>query len=271
LAETVPGIDMIISGGTKRFMKRPVIRKSTLITTGYYEGRAMGKLAIRLQGKVTGWISRKEMNFLDRQIEAAEGKMDSPQGKARYEALLTNRQSAEKLTLYEPDMVNLTPSYADDQTVAAMINEYRQKLENSSGSGQGTTAARGEQVHYTGHEACAKCHLARHRFWAATGHFKAFDSLAPKNAQADPDCIPCHVTGYMHRTGYWPKAPKESLRGVQCEVCHGAGSLHTADPQSYSLVHLPLAPRCMDCHTEEQDGDFEYFRDKGLVCSEEMP
>jgi len=268
LPETVSGIDVIISGGSKRFMKRPTIRNRTLITTGYYEGRAVGDLAIHLEGKVMGWISRKEIDFLDRQIEAAKAKMNSPQGKARYDALLENRRSAEKLTLYEPDMVNLTPSFADDQKVAAMITEYRQSLKKSSGTSPVPAAAPGEQVHYTGHEACASCHEARHRFWLTTDHSRAFDSLAPKNAQADPDCIPCHVTGYMRRTGYWPKAPREDLRGVQCEVCHGIGSLHAADPQSYSLVHLPLAPRCMDCHTEKQDGDFDYLRDKGKICRE---
>lgn len=268
LPETVPGIDVIISGGSKRFMKRPTIRNGTLITTGYYEGRAVGDLTIHLEGKVMGWISRKEMDFLDKQIEAAKVKMNSPQGKARYNALLENRQSAEKLTRYQPDMVNLTPSFADDQKIAAMITEYRQSLKKSSGTSRVPAAASGEKVHYTGHEACARCHEARHRFWLTTDHSRAFDSLAPKNAQADPDCIPCHVTGYMRRTGYWPKAPKEDLRGVQCEGCHGIGSLHAADPQSYSLVRLPLGPRCMDCHTESQDGNFDYFRDKLLVCAE---
>jgi 2',3'-cyclic-nucleotide 2'-phosphodiesterase (5'-nucleotidase family) len=268
LAETVPGIDMIISGGTKRFMKRPVIRNRTLITTGYYEGRATGKLLVHLEGKVAGWISRKELDFLDRQIEAARTKADTPQGKQRVSNLLKNMESAEKLTLYEPDMVSLTPSYSDDPEIAAMINEYRKDLKNRPGGSPVTTVTPREQVRYTGHEACADCHEARHRFWLTTGHYTAFDSLAPKNAEADPDCIPCHVTGYMRRTGYWPKAPKENLRGVQCESCHGVGSLHAADPENYSLVHLPLAPLCMDCHTQEQDGDFDYFRDKGKVCAE---
>lgn len=268
LAEIVPGIDMIISGGTKRFMKRPVIRNSTLITTGYYEGRAIGKLLMHLEGNVQGWISLKELDFLDRQIEAAERKMETPQGKQRYENLVNNRDSAAKLTLYEPDMVNLTPSFPDDPKVAAMITDYRKALKKSPGSSPGLAAAPSEQVRYTGHEACAKCHEARHRFWLTTDHARAFESLAPKNAEADPDCIPCHVTGYMRRTGYWPKAPKEDLRGVQCETCHGVGSLHATTPESYSLVHLPLAPLCMDCHTDEQDEDFNYIRDRKAVCAE---
>ena len=268
LSEKVSGIDVIVSGGTKRFMKRPTIKGATLVTTGYYEGRAIGDLSVHLEGKVMGWISQKEMDFLDRQIEAAKKKIESPQGKARHDTLIENRRSAEKLTLYEPDMVNLTPSFPDDPKVAAMITEYRQQLKSSSAAAAASPAVPGEQISYTGHEACAQCHEARHRFWLTTGHFKAFDSLAPKNAQADPDCIPCHVTGYMRRTGYWPKAPRESLRGVQCEACHGVGSHHAADPQNYSLVHLPLAPRCMDCHTEEQDGEFDYFRDKLQVCAE---
>ena len=268
LAETVPGIDMIISGGTKRFMKRPLIRKSTLVTTGYYEGRATGKLTIHLDGEIKGWISAQELDYLKKQVQAAGQKTGTPAGQRRYDDLAEKRASADLLTLYEPDMVNLTPSFSDDLEITAMITEYRKNLKNRPGASPGLTAAPGEQVYYTGHEACAQCHEARHRFWLTTDHFKAFESLAPKNAEADPDCIPCHVTGYMRRTGYWPKAPKENLRGIQCESCHGVGSLHAANPESYSLVHLPSAPRCMDCHTEEQDGDFVYFRDRKAVCAE---
>ena len=270
LARENPDIDIIISGRTRRYMKRPLIQDKTLITSGYYEGRAMGRIVVHLDGDVRGWVSRQELDFMDKQIRTAEVKKEMPGGKGKLDALIEKRESANELTLYEPDMVNLDPSFSDDPQVVGMINDYRKGLIKSSVSSPIPAARSEEQVRYTGPKVCAGCHESRYRFWLTTDHSRAFDSLAPKNAGADPDCLPCHVTGYMRRTGYWPKAPREDLRGVQCEACHGVGSLHVGSPDRYSLLHLPAAPQCMDCHTEDQDGEFDYIRDRSLVCSEDM-
>ena len=121
----VPGIDIIISGGTKRFMKRPVVKGRTLVTSGYYEGRAMGRLVVQMEGGITGWASREELAFMDRQISEAEGGAGKPKGQAKLDALIEKRATAVKQTLYEPDMVHLDPSIPDDPQVAGMITEYR--------------------------------------------------------------------------------------------------------------------------------------------------
>jgi hypothetical protein len=269
LANTVPGIDIIISGGIKRYMKRPVIVKKTLITSGYYEGRAIGRLFLHLDGDIRGWISQDELDYLDKQMRAIEAKVKTPKDSETFKTLVEKRESAYELTLYEPDMVNLDPSIPDDPKVAGMIRDYRKALIKSSASSTEPAEPNNDQVRYTGPELCAGCHESRYRFWLTTNHFRAFESLAPKDAGADPDCIGCHVTGYMRPTGYWPKGPRKDLRGVQCEECHGVGSLHVRSPDLYSLLHLPAAPLCMNCHTQEQDEDFDYFRDRGLVCREE--
>ena len=269
LVKAVPGIDILISGGTKRFMRRPVIESGALVTSGYYEGRAVGKLVMELDGEIKGWISRQELNLMDKQIKAAVKKVGTPAGKLRHDTLVEKREEARQWTKYKPDLINLDPSFADDPQVASMITDYRKKLAENSVNSPGPEAGIGEQERYTGSEVCAGCHDSRYRFWQTTDHFRAFDSLSPKSAVGDPDCLPCHVTGYMRRTGYWPKAPREDLRGVQCEACHGVGSLHAKSPDLYSLLHLPAAPQCMDCHTQDQDDDFDYLRDRVLVCSED--
>ncbi len=268
LVRSVPGIDILISGGTKRFMRRPVNESRTLLTSGFYEGRAIGKLVIEQAGRIKGWIPRQELDFMDQQIKAAEEKAGTTAGKSHLDELRKKREEARHLTPYKPDLINLDPSFANDPQVASMIADYRKKLAESSVNNTGPPAGIEEQERYTGAEVCAGCHDSRYRFWLTTDHSRAFDSLAPKNAGADPDCVPCHVTGYMRRTGYWPKAPREDLRGVQCEACHGVGSLHARSPDLYSLLHLPAAPQCMDCHTEEQDDDFDYLRDRKTVCAE---
>jgi len=268
LVEMIPGIDILVSGGTRRFMNRPLVQGKTLVTTGYYEGRAVGSLLIHEDGQIRGWILRKELDFLDKQISDARARDDSPGGKEKLEALLKKREPLREQTVYEARMVTLEPSFPDDPTVVEMITRYREELAKAQGNPALAAAGKSGQVRYTGPEACSGCHESRYRFWLTTDHARAFESLAPKKAGADPDCIGCHVTGYMRRTGYWPKAPRDDLRGVQCEACHGVGSLHVGSPEMYSLVHLPTAPQCLDCHTQEQDDDFDYLRDKGKVCGE---
>jgi len=268
LAKEVPGIDILITGGTKRYMNNPIIQEKTLITSGFYEGRSIGRLLINLEGDIDGWTSRKELDFFDKQIGIAETKTGTPAGQRNLDALREKRESAARGTLYEAAMVNLEPTFPDDPQVVSMISDYRKELAKNSVTSPAQNVRNEEKVRYTGPEACADCHDSRYRFWLTTDHATAFLSLAPKNAGADPDCLPCHVTGYKRRTGYWPKAPREDLRGVQCEACHGVGSLHVKSPDLYSLLHLPAAPQCMDCHTESQDDDFDYFRDRKAVCAE---
>ncbi len=268
LADTVPGIDVIISGGTKHYMKKPVIQNKTLVTSGFYEGRVIGKISIQLDGEITGWISRNELDYLDKDILTAETKTGTPAGKRKLDVLVQERESMNKLTLYESDMISLDPSIPDDPQVVSMISDYRKGLIKDSVISPAPTVRSEGKVFYTGPKVCSECHESRYRFWLTTDHSRAFDSLAPKNAGADPDCLGCHVTGYMRPTGYWPKGLREDLRGVQCESCHGVGSLHAGSPDLYSLLHLPAASQCMYCHTEEQDGDFNYFRDRKAVCAE---
>jgi len=271
LADIVPGIDVIISGGSKRLMKRPVILNKTLVSSGFYQGRVIGRLLVHLDGDITGWVSRNELDYLDKEIMNAQTKTGTPAGKRKLDALVQERKSMDNLTRYESDMISLTPSFPDDPQVADMISDYRKSLKKGSVVTPGPTTRSEGKVFFTGSKECLSCHESRYRFWLTTDHSRAFESLAPKDAEADPDCIGCHVTGYKRRGGYWPKAPREDLRGVGCEACHGVGSLHVGSPDRYSLLHLPSAPQCMDCHTEDQDDDFNYLRERSLVCSEEAP
>ncbi len=267
LAKAVNGIDIIIGGKSRRFMKKPVIEEGTIVTTGYYQGRAVGRITVSMDGEHRGWVSREELTFIQRQIDTARERVRSPGDEERLARLLENQKKAQALTRYDADMISLVPEIVDDPEVAAKIRKYRQNLKTRQSSG--TTGARVEApVHYIGADQCRKCHIGRYRFWSRTAHWAALRTLSVKDAEADPDCLPCHVTGYERLTGYWPKVPRKDLEGVQCESCHGIGSLHAQSPELYSLLHLPSAPQCMNCHTEEQDDDFDYLRDKPRVCAE---
>ncbi|MDF1536285.1 MAG: multiheme c-type cytochrome [bacterium] len=267
LARAVNGIDIIIGAKNRRFMKKPVIEEGTMVTTGYFQGRAVGQITVTLQGDHRGWASREELAFIRRQIDTARERVRTPGDEERLARLLENQEKAQALTLYDADMVNLTPDFTGDPDVAGIISAYRQGL-NAKQPGGTTGGGEEGPVRYIGAEKCRGCHEGRYRFWSRTPHRAALSTLALKDADADPDCVPCHVTGYERLTGYWPKAPRRDLEGVQCESCHGIGSLHAATPELHSLLHLPAAPQCIDCHTEEQDDDFDFLRDKVKVCAE---
>ena len=268
LARSVKGIDIILGGKSRRFMKKPTIVEGVLVTNGYYQGRAVGQITVSLQGQHLGWASREELTFIQRQIDTARERVRSPGDEERLSRLFENQEKARALTPYDYDMVSLVPEIADDTGVAAAIRNYRQSLKigHAADSSAPTNEA---PVRYIGADKCRQCHAGRYRFWSKTPHWAAFRTLSVKDAEADPDCLPCHVTGYERQTGYWRKKPRKELEGVQCEVCHGVGSLHAANPETYSLLHLPSAPQCLDCHTEEQDDDFNFLRDKKKICAEE--
>jgi len=121
LAREVDGIDIIIGGRDRKFMRKPKIAGSTLITSGYFQGRAVGKLTLSYDGPVRGWVSEEELGFLDKQADAAGERGD--QGKL--EDLKTRREAARQLTRYRNNMVVLDPSIPDDAHITSMIREYR--------------------------------------------------------------------------------------------------------------------------------------------------
>jgi hypothetical protein len=268
LARSVEGIDIILGGKSRRFMKKATIQEGVLLTNGYFQGRAVGQITVSLQGQHLGWASREELTFIQRQIDTASERVRSPGDEERLARLLENQEKARSLTPYDYDMVSLVPDIADDPGVAAAIRNYRQSLKIGHAA-DNSTPSKEAPVRYIGADKCRQCHAGRYRFWSKTPHWAAFRTLAIKDAEADPDCLQCHVTGYERQTGYWPKKPRKELEGVQCEVCHGVGSLHAANPETYSLLHLPSAPQCLDCHTRDQDDNFDYLRDRKRVCGEE--
>jgi 2',3'-cyclic-nucleotide 2'-phosphodiesterase (5'-nucleotidase family) len=174
LARTLEGIDIIIGGRSRRYMKKPVIENRTLITSGYFQGRAMGKLMIDYKGPIQGWISVQELAFMDRQIEAIGDRTRTPDDRKTRQDHRARREVAGKLSRYESDMVNLDPSIPDDPKVTDMIREYRKNLPGAVVSSQESSFSKGVSMSYAGPQSCIRCHEARHRFWVRTPQAKAY-------------------------------------------------------------------------------------------------
>lgn len=115
---------------------------------------------------------------------------------------------------------------------------------------------------------CRSCHTDIYNQWAKTPHAHAIDSLKKKNEHHNPECITCHVTSYL--TGgfmSWEKTPEYA--GVQCTQCHGRmdGHITFHSGQSTQRDAPPQVTQdiCLQCHTPDQDDDFDFERDKKLV------
>lgn len=136
-----------------------------------------------------------------------------------------------------------------------------------------------EPPKYVGVKTCKGCHKDQFQVWEKTKMAGAFELLKTdaakkisKDADKDPKCVACHVTGFNAEGGY--KIPDESkkeevdkakaLEGVQCENCHGPGAkyvpvmgkamggkaLDTKAAQEAGLV-IPDETTCQKCHSKE--------------------
>ncbi len=150
---------------------------------------------------------------------------------------------------------------------------------------------------YKGTKNCKKCHLKQFKSWKETNMSKAFEILKPgqraeqkkgvgldpkKDYSTDPECLPCHTTGYGQAGGFESEEKTPQLVGVSCEMCHGAGSEYTkkehmslknknyklAEIVKVGLISPVTGDRCTDvCHNEgspffKKDEPFEFKKRK---------
>jgi hypothetical protein len=270
LAARVPGIDLVIGGRTSTWLNPPMVVNGALIANGYFEGRAVGKLLLSAVPHRKEWVEGAKIDLLATRLAVARGG-NSPAVPPDLIAGLESEVAAARAgDRFDGTLVDMTSAIPDDPDTAALIAGYREQMAKTAESAASRAVTRPEEapVHFTGPAMCRDCHRARHLFWRATPHSRAFSTLGARNAAGDPDCLPCHTTGYLQPTGFAPATPRSYLRGVQCESCHGVGSLHGTLPESYRLVKTPPASMCLTCHTPDRDPRFDYGRMRSLVCGE---
>ena len=160
------------------------------------------------------------------------------------------------------------------------------------------SATAGEPA-YVGAKKCKSCHIKQYKSWEQTHMAQSFEVLKPgirpeekKKAgldpaadySTDPECLPCHTTGYGRPGGFESLEATPALVGVQCEACHGPGSEYLAkdkmslqnkeykraDLVATGLV-IPNGDTCTStCHNERspfavpgQAFDFEERKNQG--------
>lgn len=147
----------------------------------------------------------------------------------------------------------LDASVPDEPRAAKLVAEYRAWLQAESASAAPATF---EGPAYAGAAACGSCHAAQLANWNATVHAGAWKTLVrdPQGGASDPECVSCHVTGFLKPGG--PRRIEEStlFQGVQCESCHAPIAGHPGGAR-----HAPVGEAlCRTCHSATRDPDFDF-------------
>jgi len=229
LVSRLRGADVVIQGHSSEQMEAPRRIGDTLLMKGYMMGKHMGRLDL--------WLE------------------DDPERIAA---------GGPRLVGFEFKLIPLDESVEPDERVESIIADYREKLKERRFVFTRSEPAGAEG--FSGPEVCRKCHPAAYENWYSTAHAGAFGILTVKGDQYDPECLPCHTTGFGFASGY-PEGSAPGLDNVTCESCHGRGSGHAAIKGGKAGSGLKDEIRrevpedtCRVCHDEEQSPYFDYDR-----------
>ena len=232
LAREVPGIDIILGGFTRQITPTPRIEGTTMILHSGAKGMQLGRLGLQiLPGREGAWTARA----------------DARGGEAR---------------VYDWALVPLNTALPDHPALSALLEHHREELRSRNLAEQAVASPPPTpppaDPAYVGATACGACHPAQLRQWAASKHATALAALERKRQELNPECVPCHVTGYRDRGGYRLGAVKGAgvdMGSVQCEACHGFGREHRGKGKIRGRVAEAI---CRRCHSTENSPTFRY-------------
>lgn len=109
-----------------------------------------------------------------------------------------------------------------------------------------------------GSKSCQSCHEDEHRVWKTSRHAAAWQSLVRREAQYDPDCQRCHVTGYGWPGGFESVSKSMERLEVGCESCHGGSSEHCRQTSLKTSLATRAKDQCLRCHDAENSPRFDF-------------
>ena len=183
--------------------------------------------------------------------------------------LWLNKRDGSKIKDYKYEAVSLGEDIPPDPAVEKLIADYKQELKKKRFVFTDRTGLKGN---FAGPDKCKKCHARSFVNWSSTGHAKAFAALEKTGDQYDPECLPCHVTGYALPTGY---SGKDDLKNVTCEDCHGAAGVHcktmrpgdmkqAAVPRKGNIFRRVKEKVCTGCHDDYNSPEFDFKKFKEM-------
>ncbi|MFO0939385.1 MAG: multiheme c-type cytochrome [Pirellulales bacterium] len=216
-------------------------------------------------------------------IEGSKAKMVQVGVKGQYGGIVGVFDDAKEPIRYQK--IAISSQFKDSERMLQLFTEYQKRLKEAGFAKLGLTPAlHPTGKHFVSSEKCGECHTSAYDVWKESPHFHATDSIVAANNDRggiarhfDPECISCHVTGWVpqrfapYQTGYESLEKTPHLVGSGCENCHGPGSEHvkaeedgsdTATDKQKELrqeMILPLARaevKCLECHDIDNSPDF---------------
>jgi peroxiredoxin len=108
---------------------------------------------------------------------------------------------------------------------------------------------------YSGNAVCGVCHEVAQETWSYTTHAAAYDTLVRHGADANGECISCHVVGWGQSGGFRSPVETPELENVGCESCHGRGGPHLSPGH---VKDGDYAAVCIGCHDTKHSLGFAY-------------
>jgi hypothetical protein len=107
---------------------------------------------------------------------------------------------------------------------------------------------------------CKTCHVKTFKAQAETPHAKSLENLTDAGEETNPECLPCHTTGYGETGGFTDAKSTPGLAGTTCQACHGPGSAHVekglSKEQRREKIERTPKDACTKCHkTHEEHPD----------------
>lgn len=291
IAKQFDNINIILQSGYSSSNRRIMLIENALIGQTASRGKYVGKIDInwtkakkwrnpnqtgkeaglknRLD-KVNGRINRLENNIENQNIKEDKHYQDLLQARAEIQEELKKinlkQQPYEELSTYRTRLFGIYKPLPEDPEVKAILHKNKKGVQ--SANKQRLTkkiqnnVQNSLQQSMAGWKSCKPCHALQTENWQTSNHAKAWETLATKKQQFNPECLICHVT--------LPTYNKESVtrnnliatltpefHNVGCESCHGPGKKHTKSPQEYDLI-TPTEEVCTMCHKPDHDDNFDY-------------
>ncbi|MCK5513235.1 MAG: metallophosphoesterase [Deltaproteobacteria bacterium] len=157
----------------------------------------------------------------------------------------------------EGSIVTLDDSISEDEELLLLMDTYHDRIEEHKDELLDIEQKDPDEGwYYTGYAICESCHQSQTEHWGSTDHAKAFTSLTKQSQDYNPECIPCHTTGFGYTRGFIMPDLTSETEGIQCEMCHGAGGEHS-ETQNVPYGGTTQST-CTQCHTAGRSPKFDY-------------
>ena len=176
----------------------------------------------------------KYIGRMDFKVEVSEGKVSSLK--------------------WENTIVPLESKFEEDQSIAALTEQYRKDLIELHGKSKKKTQRKGKNIYWFA-RLCRHCHEDVYDFWSKTDHANAMETLKKENAHLDYECVGCHTVGFPKDGGWRGLDQMADYENVQCEACHGPRSDHSDE---LYLKRPKEEKTCLRCHDDVHDPEFDF-------------